>query len=268
MAYTYFSRNGRLLPTAQAAVPLSDIHYGYGFGVYETVRVLKGAPRFLGEHCERLMRSAEIIGLEHTFTPAAVTKYVQDLIIKNKAENCNIKILLIGGSTADAASLNILCLNPRYPDRKFYKEGVRMITKELERPFPGAKTLNMLPSYLAYREARAVRAYDALLVNRRGHITEATGANVFALKDRTVFSPPAADILPGVTRDKILEIAMLNGFTVEEKDLKLSDITRYDNLFLTSTSAKIMPVRSVDKQAWAGVSPNLRDLMQLFDKIA
>ncbi len=266
MSYVYFSRNGEVLPIEQAIVPLGDIHYAYGFGVYETIRVLQGQPRFLEAHCERLMESARIIGLEHNFSSEFVAQSAEDLIRKNKAENCNIKILLLGGSTPEKASLNILCHNPRYPDRKLYKQGAHTITKELERAFPHAKTLNMLPSYLAHREAKAAGAFDTLLINRHDCITEGTSTNVFAIKDRTIFSPPEADILLGVTRDNILKIAKQNNFKVEEKDLKLADISQYDNLFLTSTSAKIMPIHSVDDRTWDGISPNLRELMQLFDK--
>lgn len=265
MAYPYFSRNGKVLPVAEATVPLGDIHYAYGFGVYETVRIAKGEGRFLEAHAERLMESARIIGLKHTFSVDSVVRNINDLIIQNKVENCNIKILLIGGSAPEDAVLNMLCLNPRYPDRKLYKQGVHTITKELERPFPHAKTLNMLPSYLAHREARAAGAYDALLVNRRGCVTEGTSTNVFALKGRTIFSPPESDILLGITRENVVKVARSNGFVVKEKELETRDLTKYDNLFLTSTSSKILPIKSVGGDVWPQVSPALRELMLAFD---
>lgn len=264
MAYTYFSRNGEFLPVEQAVVPLGDIHYSYGFGVYETMRVHDGKTRFPEAHCERLMESAKTIGLEHNFSAETVMKAADELTAKNKAGNCNLKILLIGGSSPEGSTLYMLCLNPHYPDRKLYKDGVHTITKELERPFPHAKTLNMLPSYLAHREAKAAGAYDALLVNGRGCVTESTGANFFALKGRTIFSPPESEILLGVTRDNVLKIAKKNGFTIEERDLKLSGLKDYDSLFLTSTSAKIMPVTSVDNTTWE-ISTGLKRLMQQFD---
>ena len=268
MAYEYFSHNGTVLPVAEAVVPLSDIEYAYGFGVYETVRVLKGRPHFLPEHLNRLMESARIIGLVHAFSPEFAAKAVEELTAKNEAENCNLKILLVGGPTTQDATLDILCLNPLFPDRKLYKQGAHAITKNLERPFPHAKTLNMLPSYLAYREAKTAGAYEALLVDRHGHVTEGTGSNFFALKGRTIFSPKASDILLGVTRDNVLKVADGTGFKVMEKDLKLADIKyydRYDDLFLTSTSAKIMPLRSVDKHVWGPPGAALHELMQAFD---
>lgn len=265
MAYAYFAKNGEILPISQAVVPLGDIHYAYGFGVYETIRVSGGTPRYLDEHCRRLMDSAAIIGLEHGFDASAVARAAKDLIAKNQVDTCNLKVLLLGGATAEAASLNILCLNPRYPDRKLYKEGAHAISVKLERPYPHAKTLNMLPSYLAHRQAQAAGAYDALLVNRHGHVTEGTASNFFALQGQTIFTPPESEILSGVTRHHVLQVALQNGFIVQEKDLPLAQLQHYDNLFLTSTSAKIMPIRSVDDQQWDNVGEALRDLMQQFD---
>lgn len=268
MTYHYFSRNEQILSADQAVARLDSLELTYGFGVYESVRVLKGTPYFLGEHVRRLLDSAAEIGLEHTFSRESVATACTELIAKNAAENCNLKILLIGGGTPEEAELNILCLNPRYPDRKLYKDGAHVITVELERPFPHAKTLNMLPSYLAYRNARAAGAYDALLVNRHGCITEGTGSNFFALKNRTIHSPKTKDILLGVTRDNLLKVAARHRFKVVEKDIELSDLKyydHYDNLFLTSTSAKIMPIRSVDKHDWGTPNETLRELMQAFD---
>ena len=175
-------------------------------------------------------------------------------------------MLLIGAKNADDAQLNILCLNPLFPDRKLYTQGAHVITQHLERAFPQAKTLNMLPSYLAYRAAKAAGAYDALLINSRGCITEGTSTNFMAMKDRTIFSPPESDILPGVTRQNVLKIADKNGFTIHEQEIKLENIGQYNNLFLTGTSIKILPIRSVDKTEHKMPAPNLLELMQKFDQ--
>src|SRR6202035_3536581 len=103
---------------------------------------------FLEEHAERLMNSAQAINLDHPFSQDFVQTSVQALVKENKTSVCNIKLLLIGGSTKQAANLYIMCLNPLFVDRSAYKEGVHCITENHERDFPQAKTLNMLPSYL------------------------------------------------------------------------------------------------------------------------
>ncbi|MEK7594514.1 MAG: aminotransferase class IV [Patescibacteria group bacterium] len=266
MSFKFFSHNGEILPLDQATVPLSRVEYSYGFGVYESIRVSKGKVFFLNDHCQRLMNSAELIGLEHSFTSELIASSIQELIEKNEAETCNLKLLLIGGRTADDATLDILCLNPLFPDRKLYKQGASCITYQYERQLPKAKTLNMLSSYLAYKQAKEAGAYDALLINGGGYITEGTRTNFFVIKDKTIISPYEKDILLGVTRDKVLQVARDNGFTVEEQDIKLEDLANYDGCFLTSTSSKIMPISKIDDQDFGTPTPQLQELMTAFNQ--
>ncbi len=264
MAYKYFAHNGKLLPAEQANVPLSRVEYSYGFGVYESIRVSKGKILFLREHCERLMSSAKVIGLNHTFTVDFVEKSIKELVKHNEVVSCNLKVLLIGGRTDDTATLDILCLNPLFPDRKLYRDGATCITYYYEREFPQAKTLNMLSSYLAYRKAAQAGAYDALLINRKGFITEGTRTNFFAIKGKTITSPKSADILPGVTRTNVLKVAKQNGYVVKEEDISSAELHSYDGFFITSTSAKIMPIRSIDDHDCGSPPAVLQELMSVF----
>jgi branched-chain amino acid aminotransferase len=266
ISYKYFLHNGKILEAGQAVIPLSNVEYSYGFGVYENIRVSKGKVYFAQDHIKRLMQSAEIIGLEHSFLPEQVLEYVDQLLARNEAETCNIKILLIGGQTADAAQLYILCLNPLFPDRKLYSQGAHTITYRYERMFPHAKTLNMLPSYLAYREARRAGAYDALLVDRAGNITEGTRTNFFALKGKTIYTPPESGILLGVTRDNVMQVSLHNGYEIKESNLSLTEINLYDAAFLTSTSSKIMPITSIDELIMPPIPAELKELINLFNK--
>ena len=137
MAYKYFSHNGEVLPVEQAVVPLSRIEYSYGFGVYETIRVVKGKAHFVDEHTARLMKSAQTIELEHKFAPDRIAISIDKLIAKNKIDSCNLKILLIGGPSSAEATLDIICLNPLFPDRKLYRDGIKCVTYKYERQFPG-----------------------------------------------------------------------------------------------------------------------------------
>ena len=266
MNYRFFSKNGEILAVEQAVIPLSSIEYQYGFGVYETVRVTNKVPYFLQEHLERFKESARIIGLEHPFSKPFIKNAVSELIEKNEVGTCNLKLLLIGGKIKEDASLYILCLNPLFPDKKLYKDGVHCITYSYERAFPHAKTLNMLESYLAYRKARKAGAYEALFVNGEGDITEGTRTNFFALKGKTLYTPPEHDILLGVTRKAVLHIAQRNGFSVEEARLRPEETSEYDSAFLTSTSSKILPVQSIDSHTLKIPPASLRELMSHFEE--
>lgn len=265
IAYKFFSCNSTITPVEQAVISLESVEYSYGFGVYETIRVVRGKILFSDEHCKRLMESARIIGLEHPFSSEVVVNDIEKLINKNEVETCNVKILLVGAPDPSNAKLYILCLNPLFPDRKLYKNGAKCITQHYERPFPHAKTLNMLQSYVAYKEAKKVEAYDALAINSRGNITEGTRTNFFAIKDRQIISPSEKDILLGVTRDHVLKIAKENGFEIIENDIKPDDLANYDGFFLTSTSTKIMPIAQIDDKQF-DIPDNLRELMLRFDE--
>lgn len=265
MDFAHFSLNGKLLPIEQAVMPLANIEYQYGFGVYESLRASGGTVHFRADHCERLMESARIIGLEHPFDISFIEKAVAELAADAGPGAYNLKMLLIGGATKEAASLYIFCLNPLFPDKKLYTDGATFITYPYERAFPHAKTLNMLQSYLAYREAKRAGAFDALLVNRAGSITEGTRTNFFCLEGDTIVTPPEEEILLGVTRKNVLGVARENGFKVVERDIHLGDLGRYDGAFITATSAKIVPVRSVDGYTFGDTPANLRKLMEFFD---
>ena len=266
MTYEYFSQNGQILPLDQATIPLTNIEYTYGFGVYETIRISNGTVYFIREHTERLMNSAKVISLEHAFAAHQIEKYLYDLIEKVELESCNLKILLIGGPTKEAAQLYILPLNPLFPDRKFYRDGVACVTYQNERLFPHAKTLNMLPSYLAYRQAKAAGAYEALLINQKGCITEGTRTNFLCIKDKIIVSPPEDEILLGVMRKVVLGVALANGFTLEQKEIPLQSIDDYDGAFITSTSSKLMPISSIDGRDIGSRSPLIQELTKEVDQ--
>ena len=269
MNFAIFSKNGKILPIAEANVSLLSIPYAYGFGVYETIRVKNDKPIFLADHIERLEISANIIKLEHPFSKKDIEKYVTDFIHQVKAGTYNLKILLIGAEKheeKESATLYILGSNPLFVDKKMYRDGVKTITTAYERTYPQAKTLNMLGSFMAYREAQKKNCYDTLLVNKAGNITEGTRTNFFTIKGNTIYSPFPKDILPGVMRKNILKIAKQNGYTIEERDIPLTSLGDYDGAFLTSTSIKILLIKKVDGFEYGEIPENLKKLMVLFDE--
>lgn len=242
---------------------VANIEYAYGFGVYETLRVVGGKPRFLADHLARLEKSAQIIGLEHAITLGELQLWIQQLLQAESIDVCNLKILLIGGRTAADAQLYILPLAPLFPDRKLYRDGVATITQHFERPWPQAKTLSMLGSYLAYRQARRANCYDALLINRHGAISEGTRTNFLAVQGRTIVSPPFAEVLDGVIRRHALVVADGLGFRYREAPIMADALDQYDGFFLTSTSTKIMPISRIDERALA-IPPALVELVEAF----
>ncbi len=254
-----------MLSAERAAVPLANIEYAYGFGVYETVRISGGTAYFLQNHAGRLLESAKIIGLEHPFRREDVENFAKNLIIATESEPFNLKMLLLGAPTKEGAALYIFCLNPLFPDKKIYKEGVNLAVVNYEREYPRAKTLNMLSSYLAYRKAKESGCYDALLIDRRGRVREGTRTNFFAVNDGVIFSPPEEQILPGITRKAVLAVAAGIGVSVEAKEISLDDLKNCDGAFITGTSAKIVPVRKIGDFGFGPIPETTKALMAAFD---
>lgn len=260
--YCFFNR--QLIPIEQAVVSVDDLDFSYGYGVYETLKVRHRILYFPALHEERLFHSASVIGLTHPFRKGDITGGIQTLVRANKTEHANIKVLLIGGDTAEQARLYIMTLNPLFPDRKDYKQGAIALIYPGERVFPEAKTLNMLVSTLAFRSAKKAGAYDAVLKNREGFLTEGTRTNLFYVKGEVVCTPPRQQVLEGVTRITLLDALHQRGIPVKEQVLHESDIPRQDGFFLTSTSTKVMPLRKLGPYDLT-IPPLIREIMKVYD---
>lgn len=258
----YICLNGKFIAGQKAKIDVDNIEFSYGFGVYETIRLRNNKIYFLAEHLERLLYSAEVIGLKHNFSLATMTDWVNSLVKKNKIESANIKMLLIGGQEPQ---LYIMLLAPVYLEKKNYREGIKVDIYEYERFLPQAKTLNMLPSYLAYRQAKNNGAFDSLFIDKKGNILEGTRTNFFAIKNKTLFTTPVAKVLDGVTRRNVIACAEENGYKVVEKNIKLVDIFDYDGAFLTNTSGKIIPIREIQNKKFPVICEEIKNLIKLFD---
>lgn len=263
---THFIHNGQLIPVSEAKISVDSIEWTYGFGVYENLKLRHGHIYFVDKHMDRLFESARIIGLEHGFKKNEVNIWIEELKDKNGAANANLKILLIGGKTRADANLYIMLLAPKFVDKKSYTQGVRTITKQYERFLPQAKTLNMLPSYLFFKEAQTADAHDCLLIDRDGHILEGTRSNFFALKDQTLFTSPLDRVLNGVTRQTVIECAENNGYKISEKMIKLEKIKDYDGACLTHTSGNIVPIKSINEFSFPLIPDTLKKLMKHYDE--
>lgn len=266
MSFEYFSKNGVILPVSDALIPLENIAYQYGFGVYETLKVRNRIIYFVRQHVERLLQSAKIIGLDHAFVHKQIESYIYELNDKLEAQSCNIKILLIGGKTAGDSLLFILPLAPIFPDRKLYTKGATVEAVVYERFLPNAKTLNMLPSYLFYTKAKKNGHYDALFLDKQNNILEGTRTNFFVIKGNTLITPPKEKVLEGVTMQTVIAVATENGFEVKEEEIIYSKLSSFDGAFLTSTSSKIIPIIQIDDLKFSEIPLEVKRLMKLYDE--
>ena len=259
-----FSFNGNLLPIHQAFVSVDNLHFVYGYGVYENLKVRSRVLFFPELHAERLLHSASAIGLKTVYTEEKIKEIVEHLCKVIPQESFNLKVLLMGNEK-DNADMYVFALNPRFLTGKEYREGVRVITHHGERLFPNAKTLNMLMSFLAYKKAQEKGAYDALLVDNEGAVQEGTRTNLFFTDGKTIFTPPMEKVLDGVTRMTVIDALRKKGIIVQERNLKLGEVKDYKGFFLTSTSSKVLPISRIDEMKFE-IPPIVRDAMKIYDE--
>lgn len=247
--------NGRLASPEEARFGLDDVDATYGYGCYETLKVRGGLLYFPEFHEERLLRSAEILGIRHGIRPGDAVAALGRLRDANGIGECNVRILLIGREGRPADWYAFL-LPPVVPPSSAYEEGVPCLLFRGERHFPRAKSLSMLLSTVAYRAALGLGCYDALLVDGRGEITEGTRTNLFYVRrgeSDAAYTPPEDRVLSGVTRRTLMEALGACGVRTVERPLSVADAVSGRYAFMvTSTSSRVIPVRSLRGAAGPG----------------
>lgn len=241
-------RNGKIEGPEALLFSLADNDVCYGYGCYETLKV-RGGLLYLPEfHAERLIASAEILGIRHETDATSIVRGLGELVAARGEVDCNVKVMLIGHDDRPA-DWYAFALPAIYPPSDSAERGVRCLAFRGERHFPRAKSLSMLLSTVAFRRASSLGCYDALLVNRREELTEGTRTNLFFADARApgrAFTPPEADVLSGITRKTCLQALADAGFPCEERALALSDIrSGHIGVLVSSTSTGLVPVREL-----------------------
>lgn len=265
-----FILNGKLVDEKDACVPLCDHGLLYGDGIYETLRTVNGNIWLFGEHMKRLKESAELTKLKVPFTDAQIKKQIQSLIKANKINEARIRITLTRGCngfnflTSKNPTIIIEAKNLILPDKKLYREGAKAVTYKITRPLPQVKSISMLSSIIAYQEAQKQNAYEALLVNERGEITEASMSNVFAIKGKTLYTPNE-NILEGTVRNHLIKL-LKNKFIIKYSGLPLKKLYDFDEIFITSTIKGVIPIVEVNNRAVnkKQVGPKTSQIIQIF----
>jgi D-alanine transaminase len=262
----YISRNGVLIPPAEAHISvLTPTLYG-AYGVYEAMQVVRGVPFEEAAHLRRLARSAEILGLPLPAELATFQRWIAEVLAANGVPACTLRLFVVGPENGEDAIAYIWPQQPPVYPQDYYALGAAAITFEGCRYLPQAKSLNSLVSFLAQRAARAAGVHEALLY-RDGHLTEGSNSNLFAVADGVVLTPPASTVLSGVTRDLVMALAGAQGMSLSEELLPLAEAARWDECFITSSSRHVMPITKVDgRPVGAGrVGPVTRRMMALFE---
>ena len=277
--------NGRITDEREAVVSVFDHGFLYGEGVYETLRTYNRRPFLFDRHMRRLRRSAEMISLPVPFSDANLAGQISaTLSAAALAGEAYVRVLLtrgVGELTYDplatpTPSLVIIVKPQLDPPPDAYVRGVRVVIVDILRNHPGSvnpmiKSNNLMNSALAMQEALRQGAFEGIMRNYRGELSECTTANLFIVRGGAVRTPPLeAGILPGITRDVVCEIARRSGIDAREETLGDDDLLNADEAFLTSTTRELVPIVKVGDRAigTGGPGPVTGRLLEAYRELA
>lgn len=279
MATTIFI-DGKWYDRSDAMVSVFDHGLLYGDGVFEGMRAYNGRIFKVREHVARLYDSAQCIALTPPLSQDEVVQASEEGVRRSGLKDAYLRHVITRG-------VGDLGLDPRKcpmpstliivdqiklwsPER--YEKGLNVVTAATPIPqkeslSPRVKSLNYLCHILAKIEGINAGADEVLMMDSAGSVVEASGMNIFVVKNRELFTPaPYAGILRGITRDTVIELARAAGYQVHETILNRYDVYTADEAFLTGTAAEIAAIRQLDGRTVGEgrLGPVTRDLSMRF----
>jgi len=263
----HVSRNGVLIHPTQACVPVFNPAIYGAYGIYESVQVVNGIPFALDAHLQRLAHSAALLEMKLPADEPAFNRWITGVLAANSTAECTLRLFVIGAEKGGETVAYIWPEPPIAYPVSHYTHGAPAITFPGQRFMPEAKSMNTLVSYMARRQAQAVDAHEALLTHD-GYLMEGANSNLFAVADGVVLTPPSDQVLAGVTRDILINLAHRHGVQVREAALTVASLGRWTECFITSTSRHVMPITTVDRKPIGSgeVGPLTRRLMALYEE--
>ena len=271
--------NGNFVDEAQASVSLRDTGLLHGAGVFTTMRSYDGRVFGIDQHLKRMRDSCEALFIPLQQKDEMLSAAASELLTRNDLADARLRLTVTRG-TAQQDPLHGTHLQPNvfitagplepYP-AEFYERGLTVIVLDEEKLNPydlqaGHKTLNYLSRLAALREANRRGAGEALWFNVHNYLQSGSISNVFIVKDNTIITPPTnvelrdpkvaaatkypkSNVLPGVTRAAILEIAEREGIPVQLACIDINQLLDADEVFLTNSIMQVMPVCRIERKA-------------------
>ena len=273
------SVNGRITDGERAVVSVFDHGFLYGEGVYETLRTYDRRLFLYDRHAQRLRRSAAMIALDLRFTDEELLGAIEDTMRSaGLSSEAYVRVLVTRGvgelsydPTVTPSHTLVIIVKPQVdPPESAYRDGVRVVIVDIIRNHPGSvnpmiKSNNLMNNALAMQEALRRGAFEGVMRNFRGELTECTTANLFVVRNGSVLTPPVeAGLLPGITREFMFEMGAAIGVDVREAALNDDDLYDADEAFLTSTTREAVPIVTVDDRTIGSGSPGPVTLRLLY----
>jgi branched-chain amino acid aminotransferase len=264
------SVNGRISSERDAVISVFDHGFLYGEGIYETMRTYHGRLFLYDRHMRRLRNSARMIELPVPFSDQQLAQQIHDTTkAASLAGEAYVRVLVtrgIGELTYDPQATPVpsvvIIVKPHVdPTAETYDKGVRAVICDIVRNHPNTvnpmiKSNNLLNSALAMQEALKRGAFEGIMRNYKGELTECTTSNLFIVRGGAAVTPPlAAGLLPGITREFIFDVGKEIGVPIVEETLRDEDLFSADEAFLTSTTRELVPIVTVDDRSIGSGTP-------------
>jgi branched-chain amino acid aminotransferase len=251
--------DGKFIPWREAKIHVLTHGLHYGSCVFEGERAYNGNIFKSRQHSERLHKSAELLGFKIPFSVDEIEKAKKELVAKMGIVNGYLRPVAWRGSeqlsvAAQQNKIHVAIATwewPSYFSNDAKEKGIKLIHSRWVRPAPNmaptaskAAGLYMICT-MSKHDAEAQGCQDALMLDYRGYIAEATGANIFLIKNGEVHTPTADCFLNGITRQTVIELARANGLKVTERHIKLEELKDFSEVFLTGSAAEVTPVGQI-----------------------
>jgi len=273
MTQSIYHVNGTYQEAQKCSLNVRDLAITRGYGCFDFLRTYNGHPITLKRNVQRLRNSCNLIKLSFPWSDQEISNVVLETLRRNQHINSEkgIRIIISGGVstshlTPDYSPSLVVMVEPVTilpPER--YISGDKVITVELGRVFPMAKTTNYISAVVAQKKATIEGAVDSIYVSS-GMVKEGTTSNIFAFFGDTLVTPPDGDILPGITRAIVVEEARKK-FKVEFRQIPKEKLYEANEVFLSSTNKRILPIVDVDgRKIGTGIpGKNTKIIMEMFD---
>lgn len=270
-----FYINGKYVDSTKATLPANDLVILRGYGIFDFCRTYGGVPFQLGAHLRRLEKSAELLDLNCPWDIEELMTIVVEILKRNTYEESYIRIVVTGGDSPDGfmpqgESRLMVMVTPIPPIiEAHYRDGAEVVTMEIERYIPGAKSLNYIPGIIARRKALQINPKSVETMYCIGdNIIEGTTTNTFIVKDGTWITP-GDKLLPGITRSETIKL-IESYATLETRDISVEEYKAADEIIITSTTKDVMPIVKVDETIIGDGKPgeHTQKIMQMWREMA
>jgi len=264
-----FSQN-QICLLENAGVPVGDLLVQRGYGIFDYLRVSNNKPLFIDAHLDRLFNSAEIMRLSIALSKEALKKIVADLIEKNNIPFSGIRLIIAGGDAPDGYTITkphlIIIQQPLdAPPAQIASKGIRLLSYFYQRQLAEVKTTDYLMAVHLHPWMKSQGADDILYYNNES-VSECPRSNIFMVSQDNIIVTPSHNMLKGITRKNIIAVAEALHLKLEQRAISLSEMKKAKEVFISSSTKRIIPVAGLDEQKFSLEGTNSISA-QIFDHL-